>query len=945
MASFTDQISSFNPYIAQLPVEAMVQVGMQKQAQYDAGVQKIQAYVDEIGGLPVATDADRKYLQSSLNQLGSNLKYVAAGDFSNQQLVNSVGGMATKIVKDPVIKNAVSSANWYKEQNEKMQKAIDEGKSNPANIDLFNSEVQKWLTSGKAGYKFNSSYTPFFDVDKFAKEQFDAIKPGNYTFDQMYETDANGNPKRDAKGQFIASPVLVRLKKEGRLPQEVEGAINQIMSDPRVGQQLQITGRYNYKNYTPTAMVDMLYDQRDSRLGTYLDKLAELNLDKKLGKDVQKDIDALTTNVNTITSNYDQLAQQAIDSPDALKGYLYKQSVMDNYKSIYGSVRTSQEAHTNPLWESNFKMMQEANEQSRFVQTLSWEKTKFGLGQQFTAQQNELNRKNALMIAGMKGRKGLGGSGVPGFGELEGGGGVTLDENSSAMDVTAEFERLKAVKGQQFLNSSYSFVWDNMFAGIGNNDARIQAMVNKGVPREKAIETMLSNSAKLNKEPLESYVSRWGLKATEKVNANLGKATPSLVDSYNKFKKSLKEYNTVVNQGAEIDKQVANIYGTDVAAKIKTANIPDVDVTYNGQKYKVTKEDLYDAAVYVAGHKSALGFLNNEAQREAAKSAEERLRTRGKAFILDTALDQYGYLAGDGGQLITGAVRGAKQLGKGIAGIFGSEAYLRDANGRPLPISANQGGSTGFGKGLQQALAIVDNEKTVGALNKRAELLKSNMLFKPNLKMDLITGDAETDRGTYSKLKTIAGNYVANNKNLAPIDEVKGFAKGINQKESDVIEAKIVKGADGEPIVQVVSYNTDGEMSGRMTIREDEARNLGIDVGTLYESDDVADVRRSLAQNPNRRTSRLDPDDRLTYIQGDAYFEKNDFPRMKGTRPGQDMKANIKYQNGLYYGVVYARDEFGREGVQETEGQPDLNTVVKTLKLMGPEFIPSITNR
>jgi hypothetical protein len=157
MASFTDAISTFNPYVSQLPVDAMVKVGMYKQQKYDEGVQKIQGYIDNIAGLDVAKGPQKEYLQSKLNELGSNLKSVAAGDFSNQQLVNSVGGMATKIVKDPVIRNAVSSANWYKEQNEKMQKAIDEGKSNPANVDLFNSEVQKWLTSGKAGYKFNSS--------------------------------------------------------------------------------------------------------------------------------------------------------------------------------------------------------------------------------------------------------------------------------------------------------------------------------------------------------------------------------------------------------------------------------------------------------------------------------------------------------------------------------------------------------------------------------------------------------------------------------------------------------------------------------------------------------------------------------------------------------------------------------------------------------------------
>ena len=62
MASFTDQVPQFNPYISQLPVEAMVKVGMQKQAQYDAGVQKVQQYIDNVAGLDVS-DKHKSYLQ------------------------------------------------------------------------------------------------------------------------------------------------------------------------------------------------------------------------------------------------------------------------------------------------------------------------------------------------------------------------------------------------------------------------------------------------------------------------------------------------------------------------------------------------------------------------------------------------------------------------------------------------------------------------------------------------------------------------------------------------------------------------------------------------------------------------------------------------------------------------------------------------------------------
>ena len=102
MASFTDNpqaLGTFNPYVQQLPVDTMVKVGMYKQEQYNQGIQKIQTSIDNIAGLDIVRDADRAYLQSRVNELGNNLKFVAAGDFSDFSLVNSVNGMTGQLVK------------------------------------------------------------------------------------------------------------------------------------------------------------------------------------------------------------------------------------------------------------------------------------------------------------------------------------------------------------------------------------------------------------------------------------------------------------------------------------------------------------------------------------------------------------------------------------------------------------------------------------------------------------------------------------------------------------------------------------------------------------------------------------------------------------------------------------------------------------------------------
>ena len=189
MASFTDILPQFNPYIQQLPVDAMVQVGMEKQRRYDEGVQKIQTQIDNIAGMDVIRDVDKAYLQSKLNELGNNLKTVAAGDFSNFQLVNSVSGMANQIGKDPIIQGAVGSTAWYRKQRADMEKAIADGKSSQQNQWDFSQKVNSWLSSTDVNQRFTDRYTPYIDVDKKFLDVLKSIAPNLREQDIPYEID------------------------------------------------------------------------------------------------------------------------------------------------------------------------------------------------------------------------------------------------------------------------------------------------------------------------------------------------------------------------------------------------------------------------------------------------------------------------------------------------------------------------------------------------------------------------------------------------------------------------------------------------------------------------------------------------------------------------------------------------------------------------------------
>ena len=165
MASFTDIIPQFNPYVQQLPVEAMVQVGMEKQKRYDDGIQKIQTQIDNIAGLDIAQDAQRVYLQSKLNELGNNLKTVAAGDFSNFQLVNSVGGMTSQLVKDPRIVNALSSTKAYRKGLEDMTTLTKEGKASASRTWEFKKAANAWF-NGDVDSSFSTLYKPYTNYRK-----------------------------------------------------------------------------------------------------------------------------------------------------------------------------------------------------------------------------------------------------------------------------------------------------------------------------------------------------------------------------------------------------------------------------------------------------------------------------------------------------------------------------------------------------------------------------------------------------------------------------------------------------------------------------------------------------------------------------------------------------------------------------------------------------------
>lgn len=926
MASYTDRIPKFTPYISQLPVEAMVQVGMEKQRRYDEGVQKIQSQIDNIAGLEVLRPQDKAYLQSRLNELGNNLRTVAAGDFSNFQLVNSVGGMVTQIGKDKIVQAAVQSAARDKQQMTIMEEERKKGTLTPDNETFYKKQKNAYLNSGLVNddgspIVFGGTYVPYFDVFKFAKETFDAVKPDGLTWDQVYVTDTNGNPKIDPKtNQPIYSPVMIRMEKEGIFPERVKATLDQIFSDPRVSQQLNITGQYNYSGLDSAQLRQRLASQQEDKLAIYNDRMADLLLKKSLSKDpasIQAQIDNLQTAIDNVKSNYSELEEAASSNPDYIRGYLYKDFTRNKYAESFGGwSKVKTQTMDNPGWKANFELQKEANEQER------WEKR-----MAFDDKWKMLEYEQKERLA----KKGKGAGTGDGTSTIGGGTGVEqADQPSDPAQIVYKFESDYNKAATDFVNSSDGFLWETIFSKVPGNMQRFNDLLSKGNTKEGAISILLNNAAAANKETPESFKSRWGLKAEAEFNKLSPKdMSHDLKDAYEIYKRSKRSFDVMSAMQKQIDGATEANLGSSATMANLTTDIKPQKVVLYGKEYNLSKDDVYDLAVYLRGNQSALGFLNDKGARNAANAAEARIKARGNEPLLEAVLRQNKTSGGPLG-VITMAARTIGTPSRFVSGFTDAWRNAMGNNDTYTDIDLSQ---------VDKVYQRIDNEDYTAMMKKKSEIIKNVYGIQPNLKMGVLTGDSETDKSIVFNLRRFAGAATAGQKqNLSP--DFSKFAESISGDIADMnLEAQVIMDANNNPQVEIVSYDSDGERTGGMTIQPDEAANITIDVSTLYEPRDIS-VLRNYMKFKGNQTSANDPKDVNTYISGDSYLEKPDFKAMAGSP--YDVKANIKFSNGKYYGYIYVSDGIKRT-VYTSPGSANLTDIYTNMvQNTTPAFVQAI---
>jgi hypothetical protein len=357
MASFTDQAYQFNPYINTQPVEAMVKVGMLKQATYDENVQRIGAQLDSTASLPVVRDVDKQYLQQLINQSKDSLNKMGNADFSDRQLVDSVSGMIGKISKDPNVLAGVNSYQNIQKQAAYRQELEKAGKTSVSNDYDFDSAYSNYLNSTDLGRSFNHKYTPYTDVRKKASEAIKALMPNSIGFDIPFEeVDGKINTKKIADA-------MKRYNIKGVSESQIEMAIRSSLT-PDDMNQLRLDANYQFKNYSPEDLVNIAtsdYQNSKKEAAKQLEYLKGQkavyvgNVQKQeaidndiakyeqlLGKDGSKGL---------LDEKYENELYNAYTNPDAVKVSLYKEGFVKQFANAFKWQNQEEQLVKNPIRE------------------------------------------------------------------------------------------------------------------------------------------------------------------------------------------------------------------------------------------------------------------------------------------------------------------------------------------------------------------------------------------------------------------------------------------------------------------------------------------------------------------------------------------------------------------------------------------------------------------
>jgi len=365
MASFTDTPINFTPYQPENPTEAMLYVGMNKERQYAEGLQKVQTYVDTLGGLDISKQEIKDYVQTKMGELHQNLNNIS-GDFSDNRLVSQIGGAASKIANDPVVQNGIIATAEIRNGYQKIETARKEGKSNANNEIFFTDEVAKWQNDGQVNTRFTGQYTPYFDIVGKVRETFKDMTGGQ----ELPPGFGSNNIKKDANGNVVFDLNYTgnMVNMEGISVARIQNAIDLVMQNGNARQQLNIDGYAKYRGLEGPQMFDAIVGSTQKQLDLISKSVRAAQ--SKLGGATDGDkpaiiqeIKSLEAMANQLTSQSEELVKGLGSNLEGVKASLVEQQLRTDLVGAFAY----QKMVESPLWNQNIELERFRLEQQKFT--------------------------------------------------------------------------------------------------------------------------------------------------------------------------------------------------------------------------------------------------------------------------------------------------------------------------------------------------------------------------------------------------------------------------------------------------------------------------------------------------------------------------------------------------------------------------------------------------
>lgn len=356
MASFLspNYVPEFSPAISTIPIDLYGKVIMQKQAEYNQGVQRTQAYIQNVTGLEMGREQDQQYYNQKVGEYKQKIQGLLTSDFSAPNVVMETSSISSQLYNDKRIRNSVLSRLYEKDYYQQVEKAQQDGTYAPENAFQGLQAINSWKTGDENATLGKMSYTPFDNYTPRLQAYMKSLNP-DVRIDQYSSLDANGNriPYVLQEGKVVAVDDA-----------KVMAAYNSFFqTDASARNQRGLTTSYYSRNISDEQARDALKSTNDQALKSIDEDirfrenlLVTQSNDPQRVEQVKREIEQLKNNRVRREQNYQQDLADFATNPLQVKANLYDMEQRRQVANVFGYREQSSKTVSNPEWDASFKV-------------------------------------------------------------------------------------------------------------------------------------------------------------------------------------------------------------------------------------------------------------------------------------------------------------------------------------------------------------------------------------------------------------------------------------------------------------------------------------------------------------------------------------------------------------------------------------------------------------